>query len=223
MEDSNRVLVIGDVHLPAERGDYLDFCKGLRKKYKTKQVVFIGDILDHHAVSFHQKHPEADSATAEYHRAISKLKEWKKAFPKAKVCIGNHDERIHRLASASGIPSMYLRDYKDVFDTPNWEWGYEWVIDNVSYIHGTGSRTGVCPALTQAKARMQSTVCGHIHSTGSVAWSQGPNNTKLFGFNVPCGVDRDHILMYYGKNFLRKPVNGAGVVINGKPYLEIMD
>ena len=224
MENANtRVLVIGDVHLPAEREDYLDFCKGLRKKYKTNQVVFIGDILDHHAISFHQKHPEADSAVAEYHRAIEKLKDWKKAFPKAKVCIGNHDERIHRLASSSGIPSMYLRDYKDVFNTPGWEWEYEWIIDNVSYLHGTGTRTGVCPSLNQAKARMQSTVCGHIHSVGSIAWAQGPGENKIFGFNVPCGVDREHILMYYSKNFIRKPVNGAGVVINGKPYLEIMD
>jgi len=218
-----KVLVIGDLHLPAERSDYLDFCKGLRKKYRTNEVVFIGDVLDHHAISFHQKHPDADAAVAEYHRSMEKLKEWKKAFPSAKVCIGNHDERVYRLSANAGIPAMYLKDYKTIFNTPNWEWEYEWVIDGVGYLHGTGANSGVSPAFNAAKTRAQSTVSGHVHSTGSLCWLLGSNDNKIFGFNVPCGVDKHHILMYYGKNFLKKPVNGAGVIIDGHPYMEVMD
>jgi predicted phosphodiesterase len=218
-----RVLVIGDLHLPAERDDYLAFCRSIRKKYKTTETVFIGDVLDHHAISFHQKHPEADSATAEYHRCMEKMKAWKKSFPTAKICIGNHDERIHRLSSSVGIPAMYLKDYKAVFDTPTWEWNYEWCIDNICYIHGTGTSSGNTPAFNAAKARLQSTVSGHIHSVSNICWCSGPSGSKLFGFNVPCGVDKDHQLMYYSKNFLKKPVNGAGVVIDGHPYMEIMN
>ena len=218
-----KVLVIGDLHLPAEREDYLEFCRGLRKKYKTTETVFIGDVLDHHAISFHQKHPDADSAVAEYHRSMERMKAWKKAFPSAMVCIGNHDERIHRLSSSAGIPGMYLKDYKDIFGTPNWEWEYEHIIDDVAYIHGTGASSGNTPAFNAAKARAQNTVSGHVHSAASVCWMQGPGGNKLFGFNVPCGVDTEHILMHYGKNFLKKPVNGAGVVIDGHPYMEIME
>tara|TARA_R100000808_G_C2068245_1_gene96816 strand:- start:2 stop:664 length:663 start_codon:yes stop_codon:yes gene_type:complete len=219
----SKVLVIGDLHLPAEHKDYLQFCKNLRKKYKTDTTVFIGDVLDHHAISFHEKHPEMDSALAEYHRSMDKMKDWKKAFPNAKVCIGNHDERIHRLSASAGIPAMYLKDYKDVFDTPNWEWDFEWVIDGVAYIHGTGANSGVTPAFNAAKARAQSTVSGHVHSAAAINWMVGPNDDKIFGFNVPCGVDRHHKMMYYGKNFLKKPVTGAGVVIDGHPYMEILD
>ena len=218
----DRVLVIGDLHLPAEREGYLNFCKSLKKKHKTTRVVFIGDVLDHHAISFHQKHPESDSAIAEYHRSMSKMKDWKKAFPEALVCIGNHDERIHRMTASVGIPSMYLKDYKEIFDTPKWEWGYEWEIDGVSYIHGTGGAAGVSPAFNCAKARVQSTVSGHVHSVAAVNWLKGPNSRMIFGFNVPCGVDESHRLMSYGKNFLKKPINGAGVVIEGHPYMEIM-
>ncbi len=218
-----KVLVIGDLHLPAEREDYLEFCRGLRKKYKTTETVFIGDVLDHHAISFHQKHPDADSAVAEYHRSMERMKAWKKAFPSAMVCIGNHDERIHRLSSSAGIPGMYLKDYKDIFGTPNWEWEYEHIIDDVAYIHGTGASSGNTPAFNAAKARAQNTVSGHVHSAASVCWMQGPGGNKLFGFNVPCGVNTEHILMHYGKNFLKKPVNGAGVVIDGHPYMEIME
>ena len=219
----SRVLVIGDLHLPAEREDYLDFCRDLRKKYKTKETVFIGDVLDHHAISFHDKHPEADAAVAEYHRSMDKLSAWKKAFPKSRVCIGNHDERIHRISASAGIPQMYLRNYKEIFNTPSWEWEYEFEIDGVTYIHGTGANSGIVPAFNAAKARMQSTVSGHVHSSASVCWSLGPSGSKIFGFNVPCGVDMNHKLMYYSKTFLKKPVNGAGVIINGHPYMEVMD
>tara|TARA_R100000234_G_scaffold30832_1_gene18103 strand:- start:705 stop:1367 length:663 start_codon:yes stop_codon:yes gene_type:complete len=219
----SKVLVIGDLHLPAELPNYLEFCKSVKKKYKTNEVVFIGDVFDFHAISFHQKNPEADSAVAEYHRSMERMKDWKKAFPNAKVCIGNHDERVQRLSANAGIPAMYLKDYADVFDTPNWEWKYEWEIDDVTYTHGTGTSSGVTPAFNAAKCRAQSTVSGHVHSSAGINWMSGPKGQKIFGFNVPCGVDMHHQLMYYSKNFLKKPVNGAGVVIDGHPYMEIMD
>ena len=110
----SRVLVIGDLHLPAEREDYLDFCRDVKKKYKTNTVVFIGDVIDHHSISYHDKHPESEGAQQEYGLVMQSLKNWRKIFKHAKVCIGNHDERVHRLASSSGIPSMYLKDYKTV-------------------------------------------------------------------------------------------------------------
>ena len=219
----SKVLVIGDLHLPAERKDYLAFCKSIKRKYRTDTTIFIGDIVDQHAVSFHKKHPDSPSAVQEYESAMQSLKDWKKAFPEAMVCIGNHDERIKRVGEASGIPSMYFKDYKDVFDTPLWDWDYEFVVDDISYLHGTGATSGICPAFGNARVRGQSTVSGHLHATAGICWQAGPNDTKIFGFNVPNGVDKEHLFMYYSKNFLRKPINGVGVVIDGKPYMEILD
>ena len=217
------VLVIGDLHFPAERPDYLKFCRDMGKKHKVKEVVFIGDVLDHHAISFHQKNPDSDNAIAEYEKAMKSLKKWYKTFPDASVCIGNHDERVHRLAAASGIPAMYLKDYSDIYETPNWDWAYEHCIDDVYYYHGTGTSAGLCPAFNTAKARLQSSISGHIHSTAAILYTCGPTGEKIFGMNVPNGVDKDHPLMYYSRNFLRKPVNGVGIVVKGKPYMEILD
>ncbi len=217
------VLVIGDLHFPAERQDYLQFCKDMKRKHKCNEIMFIGDILDHHAISFHQKNPDSDGAVEEYEKAMRSLKQWYKAFPHARVCIGNHDERVHRLAASSGIPAMYLKDYKDIYETPNWDWQYEHVVDDVYYYHGTGASAGLCPAFNTAKARLQSSVAGHIHSSAAILFTAGPTNNKIFGFNVPNGVDKEHPLMYYSKNFLRKPVNGLGIIKDGKPYMEIMD
>jgi hypothetical protein len=148
---------------------------------------------------------------------------WHKAFTEASICIGNHDERVHRLAASSGIPAMYLKDYSDVYETPDWCWEYDHDLDDVYYYHGTGASSGLCPAFNTAKARMQSSVAGHVHSTAAIIYATGPTNEKLFGMNVPGGVDKDHPLMRYGKNFLRKPINGVGIVKDGKPYLEVMD
>jgi len=217
------VLVVGDLHLPAERQDYLQFCKDMKRKHKVKQVVFIGDILDHHAISFHQKNPDSDGAVAEYNKAMDALRKWNKTFPMARVCIGNHDERVHRMAAASGIPAMYLKEYSDIYETPDWDWKYDHNIDGVYYYHGTGANGGLCPAFNTAKARLQSSIAGHIHSTAAILYTAGPTGEKLFCMNVPNGVDKDHELMYYSRNFLRKPVNGVGIVKDGKPYMEVMN
>ena len=215
-----KVLVIGDLHLPAIHPDYLSFCKKLRKKYRTEKVIFIRDVLDLHAISFHKKEPESDAALSEYNKAMDGLKKWKKAFPVAQVCIGNHDERIHRLAADQGIPSMYLKDYAEIYDTPDWEWGHSFLYEDVFFYHGTGLNNQY-PAFNAAKSRGCSVVSGHVHSSASINWLEGPTH-RIFGMNVGCGVDREHIAMAYGSNFLKKPIVSAGVVIDGHPFLELM-
>ena len=216
----SRVLCISDLHLPATHPDYLQFVKGLKRKYKTDTTVFIGDVLDHHSISFHQKHPEMPCAISEHEHTVKGLKAWKKAFPEAMVCIGNHDERVHRLSSASGIPSMYLVDYKELYDTPDWEWDHSFTIDGVLYIHGTGCG-GQRPAYLASVRLGCSVVMGHVHSIGSLQVLQSPTK-RTFGMNVGCGVDTNHRAMDYAKNHLSKPVIGAGIIIDGHPRLELM-
>jgi len=215
-----RVLCIGDLHLPAIHPDYLQFVKDLKRKYKTNTTVFIGDVLDHHSISFHQKNPELPSAIDEHEQAIKGMKAWKKAFPEAMVCIGNHDERVHRLSATAGIPSMYLVDYVELYDTPNWEWDYSFLIDDVMYTHGTGAG-GQRPAYSAAIKLGHSVVMGHVHSNAMLQILQSPTQ-RIFGLNVGCGVNTHHRAMNYAKNHLSKPVLGAGVIIDGKPSLKLM-
>tara|TARA_R100000963_G_C4616627_1_gene85380 strand:+ start:262 stop:921 length:660 start_codon:yes stop_codon:yes gene_type:complete len=217
----SRILVVGDLHLPADHPDYLDFVKSIRKKYRTTKTIFIGDIVDHHTISFHQKSPEADGPIGEFDKTMSKLKEWKKHFPKAKVCIGNHDERVVRLASDAGIPQMYIRNYSEIYQVPLWEWDYGFTVDDVFYTHGTGMG-GLQPSFNAAKARVLSVVTGHHHSIAGINWLVGPS-ARIFGMNVGSGVDKNHIAMQYGKNMIKKPILSCGVVIDGHPYLELMN
>ena len=58
-----KVLVIGDVHEPATHPAYREFCKDLYSVWRCDRVIFIGDILDLHSISFHQRDVDADGVS----------------------------------------------------------------------------------------------------------------------------------------------------------------
>jgi predicted phosphodiesterase len=214
------VLVAGDLHIPAVHPGYLQFLKDTYKKFSCDTVVFIGDIIDHHAISFHDKNPELPSAVDEASMTLKMIARFYKAFPDAYVTIGNHDERVFRVSKSSGIPPMYLKDYNSVYGTHGWVWKFDIELDGVLYTHGTGW-SGMTPAYNAAKSLGKSVVCGHTHANASIN-TQSNGSSVVFGMNVGCGVDRNHPTMSYGKNNLRKPVLSCGVVTNGIPHLELM-
>ena len=67
---------------------------------------------------------------------------------------------------------------------------------------------------------MQSTVQGRHHTDAYVQWKVG-SNSKIFGMQVGCGIDKESYAMAYGKWF-PKPAIGAGVVINGKTAINVL-
>ena len=217
----SRVLVIGDTHFPAQHSKYLDFVLSIKKKYRCNRFVHIGDVVDHHTISFHKKHPDSVSALKEYELAKLNIKQWYKLFPELSVCVGNHDERVYRLNADIGIPAMYLKHYNEIYETPRWDWDYGFTIDGVYYTHGTGTG-GQYPSFNLAKATATSVVLGHHHSIAGINWLVGSKH-RIFGMDVGTGVDHNHLYFNYGKHQLKKPVVSCGVVIDGKqPYLEVM-
>jgi predicted phosphodiesterase len=216
----SKVLVIGDLHCPAEHPKYLDFCEELYYEWECDEVAFIGDIIDWHSISYHAKDPRLPGPKDEYELTLECIDRWYDAFPEAKVCIGNHDRRIHRLAESAGIPDVMIKSYSEIWDTPNWDWVYDVVIDNVYYMHGEGRR-GLNPAFNAARSRGMSVVMGHCHSVAGVKWFAGPNE-RFFGLDVGCGIDVGKLQFAYGKHLDNKPILAAGVVIDGIPYSEIM-
>jgi len=212
-----RVLVIGDLHTPFDLDKYLDFCKDLKKKYKTNETVFIGDVIDNHYSSYHETDPDGYSGGQELELAIKKIQRWHKAFPKATVIIGNHDRMIMRKAFSSSIPKIWIKDYNDVLGTPGWNWRDRLVIDGVQYIHGEGGT-----ARTRCKQDLMSTVQGHLHTQAYTEWVVGANY-KVFGMQVGTGIDFDQYAFGYAKRG-KKPAVGAGIVLNGQTAInELMD
>ena len=162
----SRVLTIGDIHEPVSHPGYLQFCQDLYYEWNCDTVVWIGDVSDFQAISFHAANPMCPGPDDEYTLAKQKIQKWYKAFEhakKKKICIGNHDERVIRLAESVNIPSKFLRDYKEIWKTPKWEWDHEHIIDGVYYFHGT-AMGGVHPAWNAAAKMLMPVVMGHLHS-----------------------------------------------------------
>jgi predicted phosphodiesterase len=205
---SNRILVIGDLHEPFCLDGYLEFCKQTFKKYDCNHVVFIGDVIDNHYSSYHETDADGMGGGDELNLAISKISRWYEAFPVADVTIGNHDRIIMRKAQTSSIPTAWIREYKDVLGTPEWNFVDRVVYDDVQYIHGEGGT-----ARTKCRADMMSTVQGHLHTQCYTDWYVG-QNFKIFGAQVGCGIDHDSYAMAYAKRG-KKPAVGCAVVIDG--------
>lgn len=206
-----RVGVIGDVHLPFEHPNYLEFCIETFINHKVTDIVFIGDLVDNHAISRHQTSTKALSPTQEFEMVMDKLEKWKITFPVAKFLIGNHDSIPSRQLATLGIPDFYLKDYQSLWQLPKtWEIDVEFIIDDVLYFHGINS-SGKDGALNTAIFNRLSSVQGHSHSFLGCKYSANKRGI-LFGMNVGCGIDIDSYAMEYGKHYVKKPTLGCGVV-----------
>ena len=209
--ESSNVLVVGDLHAPFVREGYLEHCIEVYENYQCNKVVFIGDIIDNHYSSYHDADPDGFGAGEELDRAISHIQPWHRAFPEAKVCIGNHDAIICRKAFSSGISNRWIKDYDEVLGTEGWEFEQEHNIDGVTYVHGTGSSGK--GATKRLREWHTSIVQGHIHTEAYVDWYCNKEH-KLFAMQVGCGVDDRSYAMAYAKNFTKKYIISCGVVLN---------
>jgi len=206
-KEVRNILVIGDLHEPFCLEGYLDWCLEQYEEYNCNHVIFIGDILDNHAFSYHEPDPDGMSAGLELQKTIEKVSDWHKAFPDADVCIGNHDRMASRKAMTGGIPQAWIRSYNEVLGTPTWNWVESIVYDDVLYEHGEGGQ-----AQTKAKNNLMSSVCGHTHTEAYCKWFVG-KRFKVFGMQVGCGVNADTYAAAYARNFKRQAI-GCSVVLN---------
>lgn len=206
-----RILGIGDTHFPFEHPKYLNFCKRLANEYSVTDVIHVGDIVDNHALSYHDHDPDGLSPEQEIELAVKKIKKWEKAFPKLKLCRGNHDVMIDRKGKTSGLPNRCFKPFREIWDLPSgWVDDWEFVIDGVKYCHGTGY-SGKYGHVSAAYDNRMSTVIGHLHSTAGVEYLAN-SQSLIFGMCVGCGINRKKYAFAYGKDFKRKPVLSAGII-----------
>ena len=217
----SRILVVGDLHCPVERKGYLQFCKDLYKEWDCNRIVFIGDLIDWSAISFHLCNPEGHSPNDEYLLALASIQKWYKTFPKADVMIGNHDARPKRVAESVNIPAKFIRDYADLWETPGWNWVTSIIIDEVFYCHGHKKGGGRTPAWNLARKMGMSVCMGHCHSKGGVNWSANPLR-RWFGCDVGTGIDDKAYAFAYAAEQPERSILSAAIILDGTPYHEIM-
>jgi len=207
-EGKSRVLVVGDLHAPFDLEEYLDHCKKVYDEFSCDTVVFIGDLLDSHFASFHETDPDGLGGGDELDIAIEHIQRYYEAFPEATILIGNHDRMAYRKAFSGGVPKQWVRDYKEVLNTPNWNYVNEYIIDNCLYMHGEGGT-----ARTRYKSEGQSVIQGHLHTQAYIEWLFSREERK-FSMQVGTGIDFDAYAFGYAKRG-KKPALSCGVIING--------
>lgn len=210
---SGNVIVIADTHIPFCHPGYLDFILRTRDEYNCDVAIHIGDFCDQHALSFWDTDPDGMSAGFEHESALEAAQKWYNEFPEMHVCIGNHDGRHYRKAMKSGISQAYLRTHEEVWEAPrSWKWGLKWRLNDVTYIHGTGT-TGKLAALNRSNDLGGSLVMGHTHTFGGVVWTYR-DDKRYFGMNVGCGIDEGMYAMAYANAFRYNPTLGCGVILS---------
>lgn len=214
--ETRNVLVIGDLHEPFCLDGYLDWCLEQYETFNCTEVVFIGDVIDNHYSSYHETSADGMGGLEELELAIKRISRWRDAFPVATVLIGNHDRLIMRKAQTSAIPSKWIKSYKEVLETPDWNFVERYTLDGVQYIHGEGGT-----ASTKCRADMMNTVQGHLHTQCYVQNFVG-QNFRIFGVQTGCGIDHESYAMGYAK-YGKKPAVGCVVILNnGKTPINLL-
>jgi len=217
----SRVLVIPDPHAPFMKDGAIEFLTGIYRKYECNEVVCLGDEIDFHWSSFHNTDPDGLNAEDELKQAVKQLSKLAEAFPRVKVCSGNHSDIPKRQAYAAGLSKSLVKDLKSVYlehgaSVEKWEFADHFIIGGVKYCHGTGRK---------AKARMVqdgiSIVQGHYHAESSVQWHVNQFQ-KLFAMQLGALIDDSAYAFAYGKHFAKSHKN-CGVVIDGVPIIEYME
>ncbi len=215
---TDRILFIGDTHLPAEHPDYLAFCCAVRDDYGLTTALHVGDLVDFHAMSYHESDPNLRSAGDEHDATKDKLRDWAYEFEELHISRGNHDDLPRRKALSHGLPTEFLKGYNDLFDTPD---TWYWVPDYVEFDLGCGMpcvmQHGISASLEAGKNKLRtaSLIQGHHHYTAGVAWNSAPK-WKLFFMSVGCGIDPSHPAFAYARSgVLKKPLLGCGIVVDG--------
>lgn len=211
-------LVVGDTHTPCMLPGYPDFLLKIYEKYRCTRVIHIGDLVDLHCLSYHEKSPDTVSSS-EIDEAIKQITLLSQIFPKVHLLSGNHDALIQRQATTAGISQKLLKTFKETFDLPKgwivYPRYYKLLLNDVLYIHGDQGKGGQMAALKNAMSEFCSVVQGHHHSQAGI-WYHANEHNMIYGMQVGCGIDRHHMQLDYGVKFSAKPVISCGVVIDAQ-------
>ena len=215
---NKKILVISDMHLPYQHKDAIKFLTEIKKEFKPDTIISIGDLLDGHALSFHDRNPDLFSAGHELKKAKEYIRQLEDLFPKLVEVDSNHSSLIYRRALKHGLPREYLKDYGDFLETKKWQW-----VDDLTLTMSNGQRCffthGRSADILKVSQTMgMSAVQGHYHTKFLISWWANPDNL-FFSMNVGCMINQKSLAFAYAKNFKTRFIIGCGIIINGIPRL----
>ena len=212
------VLIISDTHFPYQHPSTYQFLKGLKEKYSPDYVVHIGDEVDQHSMSFHDKDPDLMSPGYELKKAISQLEPIYELFPKMDIMESNHGSLVFRKGKHHGFSRSVFKSYQQILKCPEtWVWKEDLKLlcngRPVYFCHGKSGNSGVL-----SRNMGMNTVQGHFHSKFDVFYWANPND-QYFDMHVGCLIDDRSMAMAYNKITINRPLIGCAIILDGTPKL----
>ena len=199
--------------------DCLDFLAAVKKKFKPTRVVALGDEIDAHGFSFHDKDPDLDSAGIELLKALGYMETLIKMFPVVDVLDSNHGSMAYRKAKHHGMPRHLLKGYNEVLNAPKeWKWHKQLTIklpngNKCRFLHGISGNV-----LAASQSLGMSLIQGHHHSLFEIRyWDNGERLN--FASTAGCLIDDDSLAFAYNKNQVKRPIMGCLVIVDSIPLL----
>ena len=214
-----KILIISDLHYPYAHKDSLPFLKEVKSWLKPERVVNIGDEVDYHAISFHDKDPDLDNATQELLRAREDIKKLEKVFPKMDLLHSNHGSLVFRKRKYHGLPNYIIKDYADILDVnkKNWKWHDKLLLTDkfgsYYFVHNMNK-----DPLKSSMSIGMNFIQGHFHTDFQLKYWASPEALR-FGMTVGCLIDKDSMAFAYSRVNIRRPILGCGIVQDGVPQL----
>ena len=235
IENSCKILLINDVHIPYHDRNAIMSALAYGHKQGIDTIYLNGDIVDFYAVSRWSKNPDKQLLKKEVSMAHNFFAGLRKMFPKAKIVFksGNHENRFDRyiIDVAPGLFGM------DGFNIPSilklTDYGIDYVDDKtiaiageLNILHGHEVKFGgVNVARSMYLKSSTNVIFGHFHVTQE--YTQRSLNGKLHGcWAVGCLCDLKpdyHPINNWNHGFAIVTVNKDGSfeveskkIINGK-------
>ena len=222
-------LIIGDLHIPFHHVDSWRWLAAIKKKYLNNRsiVLSIGDEVDGNQISMHDKDPDVlFSPSSELEACIETIHMkggLHELFPKLTILDSNHGSLVYRRAKKGGLPVHYLRELKDVYQTPKWNWTDEVYLKtgkgDIYVCHGRSSVSG---KLVGSLGDIYGTVQGHFHGKHSITFYNGGNKNRFCAY-TGCLIDEKNLAFNYGRLSVAKPILGSVLITeDGTPLLLTM-
>jgi len=214
-----KTLIISDLHYPYAHKDSLPFLKAVKSWLKPDRVVNIGDEVDYHAISFHDKDPDLDNATQELLKARDDIKKLEKVFPKMDLLHSNHGSLVFRKRKYHGLPDYIIKDYADILDVnkKNWKWHDKLLLKDkfgtYYFVHNMNK-----DPMKSSMAIGMNLIQGHYHTDFQIKYWSSPEALR-FGMTVGCLIDKDSLAFAYSRVNIRRPILGCAVIEDGIPQL----
>jgi len=213
------ILVIGDLHFPYHHPDTFKFLIAMKSRYKPDKVISIGDEIDGQGWSFHEKSSELMGGGDEFLRAQECMWRLEEIFPEIDILESNHGSLQYRKAQSAGLPSAFIKDYRDVWNVgEGFSWHHELTLDLPNkqklYLHHSKSSD----VMRASQMLGMNVVFGHHHNKQSVQyWTSG--HQTMFGAFTGCLVDVKSLAQAYAKNNLQKPLLGSLAIQDSIPHI----